>query len=132
MARRSFSTRAEFPDAPTWQPLEQVAQYSRDDDYLPEIAVDEFMYMGRVRSHGGVAVHLYKHIETRCYLNLDDEGHAYQYLGPAFNDRWTGGRYRAHASLSGGFAGLQLWSLPRDDPYWTIAPDPLWPDEGPE
>jgi hypothetical protein len=37
------------------------------------------MLMGTVVSTGGAIVSLYKHHETRKYLNLDEAGHAYRY-----------------------------------------------------
>lgn len=35
------------------------------------------MWMGCRQSPGGVQIQLYKHIDTRRYLNLDTSGHAY-------------------------------------------------------
>ena len=51
--------------------------------------VDRFMFMGEAGAQGcrlpdGVAaVWLYKHGDTRRYLNLDGAGHAYRYVPPA-------------------------------------------------
>jgi hypothetical protein len=39
------------------------------------------MYMARLESPGQPALNLYKHFYTRYYLNLDDAGHAYVFVG---------------------------------------------------
>jgi hypothetical protein len=64
------------------------------------------MYMGRVESRDGrLWIHLYKHIDTRHYLNLDDAGHAYRYRdhldeGDArYDDDSWGGQYALHRTL---------------------------------
>ena len=43
---------------------------------------DDFMWMGRVTAASGVELELYKHHQTRHYLNVDDAGHAYRF------ERW--------------------------------------------
>lgn len=57
-----------YPEKPTWEPLEKAigSQYK------------EFMFMGKV-AVGEIWIFLYKHINTRRYLNLDGAGRAYQY-----------------------------------------------------
>lgn len=59
----------ELFDQTRWRPLVRVVgrEHLRD-----------FMYMGR-REDGEKKVFLYKHIFTRCYLNLDETGGAYRY-----------------------------------------------------
>ena len=37
-----------------------------------------FMWMGCCTLDGEITVHLYKHIDTRRYVNLDTAGHAYR------------------------------------------------------
>ena len=47
-----------------------------------DIEVDDtalFMWMGCCALDGEIKVHLYKHIGTRRYVNLDTAGHAYRY-----------------------------------------------------
>jgi hypothetical protein len=98
------------PDAPHWGPLEAVARLSRSTDALPSIEEADFMYMAYVESRRRrLRIHLYKHIDTRRYLNLDDAGHAYQYWGPVDLDvddeddsdhgGDTGGVYSVHHTL---------------------------------
>jgi hypothetical protein len=48
-----------------WTPLEQMLG--------PELC-EQFMFMG-----GSAEIHLYKHIDTRRYLNLDAEGKCFRY-----------------------------------------------------
>ena len=103
---RFFDTLLRFPHSPDWQPLAGVARLSRSTDAYPSIEEDDFMYMARVESRGGrLRIHLYKHIDTRHYLNLDDAGHAYRYRdhtdeGEGRCDEGAlGGRYSLHRSL---------------------------------
>jgi hypothetical protein len=49
--------------APNWKPLEKL---------LPQTECANFMFMGDV-----AGIHLYKHIETRRYLNIDEAGATY-------------------------------------------------------
>ncbi len=88
------------PDTAEWRPLEAVARLSRSSDAIPSIDEDDFMYMGYVENREQrLPIHLYKHIDTRRYLNLDDGGHAYRYWGPfddddlAVDDDDSGGLY---------------------------------------
>ena len=54
----------DYPDRPVWEPLQAaVGDQCR-----------EFMFMGRVGT-----IFLYKHVWTRAYLNLDEEGNAFRF-----------------------------------------------------
>jgi hypothetical protein len=55
-------------DEPDWEPLRAVLSLS---------LCDWFMWMHESRSPGGLAIHAYKHIDTRRYLHLDEFGCAY-------------------------------------------------------
>jgi hypothetical protein len=78
--------RMELTDEPNWLPLERMAELVATTDW-PVLDPDDFMYMGReIPEGGGPVVHLYKARDTRRYLNLDDEGHAYWYCGPVDDD----------------------------------------------
>ena len=57
-------------DRPLWDPLLKV---------LPEKTAAQFMFMGEVLCESGTRIFLYKHIWTRRYLNLDQQGQAYQF-----------------------------------------------------
>jgi hypothetical protein len=63
-----------FPTA-NWQPLEAV---------LPLERCAAFMYMG-CAFYENRPIHLYKHSNTRRYLNLDETGQAYAYHHSPFN-----------------------------------------------
>ena len=54
---------------PDWLPLEALI----GDELAPD-----FMYMGTEETPVGT-IHSYKHIDTRRYLHLDDEGNPYLY-----------------------------------------------------
>ena len=54
-----------------WTPLEQV---------LGPKLCQHFMFMGRSGE-----LYLYKHIDTRRYLNLDAEGRSFRYTGSGYD-----------------------------------------------
>ncbi|TEB15182.1 hypothetical protein Psfp_02358 [Pelotomaculum sp. FP] len=55
-----------YPDKPEWGPLEKVVGEK----------CKNFMFMGMV-AIGEIWVFLYKHVDTRRYLNLDGMSRAY-------------------------------------------------------
>ena len=55
---------------PDWAPLERV---------LGPNLCEHFMFMGRSGE-----LYLYKHIDTRRYLNLDAEGRCFRYTGNGY------------------------------------------------
>jgi hypothetical protein len=69
-------------DGPCWGPLERVAELTIVSPDLPIIDPGHFMYIARLESPGHPDLNLYKHYYTRHYLNLDDAGHAYAFVGP--------------------------------------------------
>ena len=52
-------------DKPNWQPIRAL---------LCDYYVDKFMWMGRQGD-----IELYKHYDTRHYLNIDARGHCYEF-----------------------------------------------------
>ena len=63
---RGHGTQGERPD---WQPLLALAP-----DHI-----DDFMWMFEVRLDDGRSVHAYKHIDTRTYVHLGEDGQAFCY-----------------------------------------------------
>jgi hypothetical protein len=59
-----------------WKPLERFCELAASRG-VTGFDADDFMWMGWRDSPAGVPVQLYKHIDTRRYLNLDASGHAY-------------------------------------------------------
>lgn len=53
-----------------WAPLEKLFSVNE---------CQNFMGMGQVRCSRGIVLHLYKHRQTRRYLNLDAYGNAYRF-----------------------------------------------------
>lgn len=100
---RTISMTIDLDAEPVWQPLEAIAGISDRSTGLPCLHMDRFMYMAAVanrRKH--LRVHLYKHIDTRRYLNIDDAGHAYAFWRPPADDTNLddAGGYRAYRSLA--------------------------------
>ena len=60
---------------PQWGPLERLAGELRVRGWLPR--PDDFLYVGREVATDRPDIHLYKAMDTRRYLNLDDHGCAY-------------------------------------------------------
>lgn len=99
----AIETWVHMPDEADWRSLVAVARLSRASDHLVSVDEHDFMYMGAALSvTGSLSIHLYKHRETRRYLNLDDGGHAYRYCGPVPGVAWDvmSGMYRLHRSLA--------------------------------
>jgi hypothetical protein len=78
MARhRPLRGRAGQGDEPRWGPLESLVGYA---------LAGWFMWMFDVELDDGSRLDAYKHITTRCYLHVSEDGRVFGYL--------TGGRYR--------------------------------------
>jgi hypothetical protein len=119
---RSFLTEMDIDADPAWEPLAAVARVARASSELPSFHEGEFMYMTAVRNAGKrLTIHLYKHIDTRKYLNLDDAGHAYAYRYNESDphDGISGGRYRRYRNLVDALEAVDLWLL---DPEADAAP----------
>jgi hypothetical protein len=129
---RPFVTRCELPDEPAWEPLAGVARMARLSPDLPAFHEGEFMYMAMVRNaRKRLTIHLYKHIDTRCYLNLDDGGHAYAYRGSAPDDVGDElrGRYQLYRSLVDAIDAVELWLFDDEPPLFRSFPPSKWPRE---
>ena len=88
------------------------------------------MFMGAVsNARKRLDVYLYKHVDTRRYLNLDVAGHAYAYLGsvsPAVATT-TGGRYRRFRSLRDAIDHVGLWEFGGEPCFYRSFPPEAWP-----
>ena len=62
-----------------WGPLERLAGVVSSARRGVVLDADDFMWMGRGELDDGTLLHLYKHRDTRRYLNLDGSGHAWRY-----------------------------------------------------
>jgi hypothetical protein len=58
-------------DEPVWEPLERA---------VGEELAGTFMWMYEIETAGHGYFQAYKHIETRCYIHLDDDARAYEYI----------------------------------------------------
>jgi hypothetical protein len=57
-------------DAPDWEPLETA---------IGSDTAGSFMWMHEIRLVDGSRVHAYKHVNTRRYLHLAEDGRAFDY-----------------------------------------------------
>jgi hypothetical protein len=129
---RSFQTTLDLDGEAKWAPIEAVARIARQAPDLPSFHEGEFMYMGAV--HDGrklLTIHLYKHRDTRRYLNLDDDGHAYayRYREDDPHDSVAGGRYQRYRSLLDALEAADLRLFDEEPEFFrSFAPD-QWPEE---
>jgi hypothetical protein len=101
------------PIDPAWiEPLEAVASAIAGDPLYRFFDTDDFMIMARLIRRPRPSIVLYKHYYTRRYLNLDDAGHAYRYIGARDANSQSDGRYVAHKDLRVALNHLELWDLP--------------------
>lgn len=132
---RSFSTTYEGPGVPVWDPLERLAHVVWQRPDVPQFHPGEFCSMGAIRNKRlGLRIHLYKHLDTRGYLNLDDVGHAYAYQ-PRDDDDFLsrpefGGWYRRYRSPLDAIGGLGLWMFEVRHLYRSFPPEE-WPQHEP-
>src|SRR4051812_42018484 len=99
-----------------WAPLLAVEARMQESPRLLDrcLRVGDFMLMGRERRRGRPLVYLYKHKDTRRYLNVDAQLHAYQFVMPRSSS--SDGTYRRLDSLQEGIDAVGLWELPRFRP----------------
>jgi hypothetical protein len=57
-------------ETPNWDPLMKVVGHR---------VIGDFMWMHEVKLSDGRAVHAYKHVDTRRYIHLDEDGNAFVY-----------------------------------------------------
>ncbi len=130
-AGRSFLTTYDMSgwkegDEAVWTPLRQVATLVRQAPRLPQFHPGEFMFMAAVaNTRQRVRIYLYKHIDTRCYLNLDDGGHAYAYQrrvgDPMGGDH--SGRYRRYTNLEDALVMLDLDAFEEEGLFRSFPPE---------
>lgn len=117
--RRTFGTTYCSLDEPDWAPLEALSALARSSPDLPSFHPGEFMWMCSVENkRKRLVIHLYKHIDTRYYINLDAAGHAYEFrYDPELDDddrrgdSQFSGRYRLHRSVDEAIWRLRLWEF---------------------
>jgi hypothetical protein len=129
---RSFLTRFDVDGEPVWAPIENVARLARRSAELPSFHEAEFMWMGAVRhDRKRLTIHLYKHRDTRKYLNLDDAGHAYAYRHVESDprDELTGGRYRRYGDLVAALEAADLWRFAEEPRFFRSLPPEAWPTD---
>jgi hypothetical protein len=121
----------EIPKEADWRPLAALARLARQSDELPSFHEIEFIYMGSVwNARKRLRIHLYKHRDTRRYLNLDDAGHAYEYCGSPPGDDASGGRYRLRACLRDALERADLWIFGVEPAFVRSSPPCTWPNRG--
>jgi len=69
------------PPAAAWAPLEALAVRSAADPALPPVEPDDFLYAARVERAGLPDLHVYRHMLTGGYLDVDDLGGLWRFVG---------------------------------------------------
>ena len=60
-------------------PLEELAREAAADPSLPAINPDDFMYAARIERDGFPTLHAYRHLTSRKFVNVDDNGRVWRY-----------------------------------------------------
>ena len=74
MAKRTVRGTLRQYERPVWQPLL---------DLVGDQLVEWFMWMHEVELADGTALHAYKHVSTRRYFHLSEDGRAFLYRSEA-------------------------------------------------
>jgi hypothetical protein len=99
-----------FTGCDAWcMPLHLVEKAVAGQPFANGFSVWDFMIMGRIDDEHGSIV-LYKHRDTRRYINVDNTGHAYRY-SPGRPQRGRRGDYLPLRTLSEAIAELNLGFL---------------------
>jgi hypothetical protein len=112
-----YSYREVNDDRPDWGPLQAIAQRTAQRADVPTIEVGDFMWMCEMASaDGGAPLHLYKHIDSRRYLNIDTDLRMYAYVDDLDDDAFDvpADRLVVHYRRLGGLA----WAIERLDLGW--------------
>jgi hypothetical protein len=93
-------------DRDWFAPLEAVSAAAARDPRLPLVNPDHFLYAARIERVGFAALHVYRHIGTRRFINVDDRGEVWRYTG---SDNVGCGRYAPHDTLRDALDGADLF-----------------------
>lgn len=107
-------------DEPNWWPLREL---------VGRRLADWFMWMGEIKLSDDTAVHAYKHIATRRYVHLGEDGRAFAYTE---DDRYV--EMRRGTAVAGVFSGWTEIAPQPEDPKaaWDAisrALERAWDDE---
>ena len=92
-------------------PLHQVEKAAEALPQAKYFDVNDFMIMMRLEDEDG-AITLFKHIDTRAYLNADEQGRVYQYVPPGHDQRHGRRCGYVPTTLVDALEDLRLWELP--------------------
>jgi hypothetical protein len=101
-ATRNLRGRLRQYERPVWQPLL---------DLIGEELVEWFMWMHEIELADGTALHAYKHVATRRYLHLSEDGRAFFYGSEA---KYT--EVAPREAIDEAFAGWERLLPAPDDP----------------
>lgn len=71
----------DVPPASAWAPLEALTARSAADPALPYVDPDDFLYAARVQRAGLPDLHVFRHVLTGGYLDVDDLGGLWRFVG---------------------------------------------------
>jgi hypothetical protein len=71
----------DVPPAAAWVPLEALAATTAADPALPFVDPDDFLYAARVERAGLPDLHVFRHVLTGGYLDVDDLGGLWRFVG---------------------------------------------------
>jgi hypothetical protein len=97
----------EDPVDPSWfGPLEALSAQVAGDAGLPQINPDHFFYVGWIDREGFPRLHMYRHIGSKRYLNIDEGGHLWRYTG---SDKVGSERYAPTTDVRDALTSAELF-----------------------
>jgi hypothetical protein len=93
-------------DPTWWGPLERLAGQAAAREDLPPVDPDDFLYCARVERPELPVLHVYRHVLTHRFLNVDEVGTLWRYVGPG--PTGAAARYAVVEDLAEGLALTDL------------------------
>lgn len=107
-----FEFPGRFQGCDRWcAPLHLVEKSVEGKPWAKYFDPDDFMIMSRLTDTRGTVTH-YKHVDTRCYINVDDFGKTYVYSESDFQRADKRYGYSGCTQLRSAVEQLGLWELP--------------------
>jgi hypothetical protein len=92
--------------ADAFRPLEELAARAAGDARLPAVDPDHFLYTARIERPGFPVLHVYRHIATRRFVNVDEAGQLWRYTG---SDKVGSDRYSPCDTIADALAAAELF-----------------------
>lgn len=89
-----------------FRPLEELAARVAEDPTLPSLDPDHFLYAARVERAGFPVLHVYRHVASRKFLNVDEFVDVWRYTS---SDKVGSQRYAPYQSVAEALEAIDLF-----------------------